>query len=226
MTTRLLFIFSFLLCMLQGVAQRDKEFQIRLGIGSGVYSTNTTIKYTANAFGFSVPLEYKDDGGALTVHMPIELRYELIDRFNLGLDMKFGSYLYEDNTNETQSNSFRSFGLCFEYAFLSRENSRLYVGTMLGSTYLEMNEKVLDWNSVIVDSKWIWRAPSFKLNLGYIKYFGDSPIGININLGWNTQAFKLKEWQLPFVTFSNLDGKLNASGVDMAFGLVFRIRQK
>lgn len=125
MMTRLLFIIMLSILSIQGWTQRHKEFQIRLGAGVGGYNTTTELKYTVNSLGYPVKGHYSDNGGASTVHFPLELRYEISERFNVGLDTRFGTYLYEVNGNNVQSNRFRYIGLGGELTLMNRENSRL-----------------------------------------------------------------------------------------------------
>jgi hypothetical protein len=225
MKAKLSILLSFMLFVLQGFTQRDKEFQIRLGIGAAGYATNTDVKYSANILGFPIKHHYTDEGGATTVHVPIELRYEVAECFNVGLDMRFGSYLYQDNESNSQSNAFRYIGLGAELTMLNRANSRLYLGMGVGSVNLEMREKITTVGTSTEEVKIKWRGPSYKMNLGFIKYFGDGPLGINFNLGVLGHAFNLKESSFAGFSFSAWDGKLNAGGLDMNIGLVFRIRQ-
>jgi len=205
-------------------SQRDNEFQIRAGIGLAGYATENTMTYTWGSLSYS---ETTNDGAA-TTHFPIELRYEIIERLNVGLDMKFGSYIYdpeEDNTGK--SNRFASLGIAAEFTALNRENSRIYVGLGLNSTNLTLQEIDYSGNTKIT-SEGKWRGPGVKLNAGFIKFFGDSPIGINLNLGFDSHNFDLKELsvssQSSTVAFNDYSGTLKVSGFDMAAGLVFRLR--
>jgi hypothetical protein len=224
MITRLLFILTLSCLSFQGWTQRDKEFQIRLGAGAGAYSTNTEWHYSIDFMGYPVKGHYSDNGSASTVHFPLELRYEISERFNVGLDTRFGTYLYEDNENNTQSNAFRFIGLGVEFTLMNREHSRLYVGAGVGSTYLEMREKITpERNSDDVKIK--WRGPGYKMNLGFMKFFGTGPIGINFNIGVVGHVFDLKEVELPALSLNGLDGTLKAGGVDLNLGIVFRIPQ-
>ncbi len=215
---------SFMILTLAGFSQRDREFQIRLGAGAAAYATET--KITANVltpFG-NFPFMMTDTDGAATVHLPLELRYEIIERLNVGLDMKFGSYLYSDSTDNTgKSNVFRVIGIAGEFTVLNKPNTRLYVGLGLNTTVLEMEEKIVVSNISTVHTM-RWRGPGAKLNLGFMQYFGSSPIGINFNIGWDSHNFDLKNWNYPTGWNFTYDGSLRTSGIDLALGLVFRIR--
>src|SRR5689334_17924649 len=89
----------FLAVITTAYAQRKKEFQIRGGFGFAVYGTTSEVTFKA----FNPDLTLKDEDGAVTVHMPLELRYEFSHRFNARLDMKFGSYLYDPDSAKGKS---------------------------------------------------------------------------------------------------------------------------
>ncbi len=210
-------------------AQRDKEFQIRLGTGAAAYSTESNLKFSiATPWGVYND-EHKDTGGAATIHLPIELRYEIRERWNIGLDMKFGSYLYEDTQeNANKSNAFRSLGIGAEFVALNKNNTRIYLGLCLNSTLLEMMEKIKVGQEMMT-STMTWRGGGAKINVGIMQYFGNSPIGINFNLGADSHAFQLKDWKYPtansLLYLNSSSGTLNVQGIDVALGLVFRIRK-
>jgi len=215
---------AYLFVAFVGFGQRDNEFQIRAGVGLAGYATENTFTYTWGTFSYS---ETKNDGAA-TFHYPIELRYELVERLNVGLDMKFGSYIYdpeEDNTGK--SNRFTTVGIAAEFTALNRQNSRIYFGLGINSTGLNLKEVIVSANDQIT-SEGKWRGGGIKINTGFIKYFGDSPIGINLNLGYDMHNFNLKELsvrsQNSSISFDNYSGTLKVSGFDMAAGLVFRLR--
>jgi len=210
-------------------SQRDNEIQIRVGIGAAAYSTQSNINYSFSTPIGTFPFSYSDNDGAVTVHMPLELRYEIIERVNVGLDMKFGSYLYSDSTDNTgKSNVFRVIGIGGEFTILNKPNTRLYVGLGLNTSVLEMEERIVV-SGVSSTTTMRWRGPGVKLNLGFMQFFGNSPIGINFNIGWDSHNFNLKDWTYPtgtsWITLNSFDGTLKTSGIDLAFGLVFRIRK-
>lgn len=214
----------FLFITIVGFSQRDNEFQIRAGVGLAGYATQNTFTYTWGSFNYS---ETKNDGAA-TFHYPIELRYEILERLNVGVDMKFGSYIYDpEEDNAGKSNRFTTVGIAAEFTALNRQNSRIYFGLGINSTRLNLKEVIVDANDQIT-SEGKWRGSGFKVNAGFIKYFGDSPIGINLNLGYDMHNFDLKELSLrgqnSSVSFDNYSGNLKVSGFDMAAGLVFRLR--
>ena len=200
-------------------AQRNKEFQIRLGLGGAVYGTTTEFTTRIGAFSYTA----KDDDGAVTFHLPLELRYELSERFNLGLDFKLGSYLYDPDSAEGKANIFFSAGIGAEYTFISAETFRLYGGVGFNSTALALEEDAVVLG-IPVTTRAVYRGGGAKINCGVMWFFG-GPFGLNANLGLDTHNFTLKsfeqngqEWDL-----SNFDGKLTVKGVDVALGLVVRL---
>lgn len=212
------------------VAQRDNEFQIRLGLGGAAYATQTNLNYDVNTFIGTFHLNHSEKDNAATTHIPIELRYEINPRLNVGLDMKFGSYLYSDSTDHVnKSNSFGSFGIAGEFSALNKENTRVYIGLCLNSTSLVMEEK-MTVNNVHTNTTATWKGGGIKVNVGVIQYFGSSPIGVNFNLGYDSHNFDLKKWDYPtgtsLVTLGSYKGTLETKGVDIALGLVFRIKKK
>ncbi|MBL7943253.1 MAG: hypothetical protein JNM00_10830, partial [Flavobacteriales bacterium] len=88
------------ICLLS-FGQRENQIQVRAGFGWGVFLTESEWSYTINGLTFTE----NDTDGSATVHVPVELRYEFNPRFNAGIDMKFGSYLYDPNDPSTADNS-------------------------------------------------------------------------------------------------------------------------
>ena len=82
---------------------RQKEIQARIGFGVAGYATEYQLTYDL----LGTNIIERDTSAAATRHLNIDLRYEFHTRFNAGLDMKFGSYLYDpDEDNEGKSNSY------------------------------------------------------------------------------------------------------------------------
>jgi hypothetical protein len=107
---------------------------------------------------------------------------------------------------------------------MSREKSRLFLGLGLHRSDLELRER--DTNAGIVsEAVATYRGRGIKLNLGYSKFFGNSPIGFNVSLGYDSHNFDLEDYIIdnnPF--FANYEGTLQVRGLDFSMGLVFRIR--
>jgi hypothetical protein len=215
-----LLLFSFAFIALIGMnAQRANEFQIRGGIGLAVYQATSTLQYVYS----SNQYEFKDKDGAATFHFPIELRYEVSDRFNAGIDMKFGSYLYSDTTdNSGKSNRFTIIGIGAEVNLLSAEKGRIYIGAGFNSGNLTIAEFA---GGLGQETK--WRGPGYRFNLGGIAYIYNGPVGVNFNIGYDNHKFDLKEYELngDLQDISSLIGTLAVSGIDVNIGLVFRIKQ-
>ena len=199
-------------------AQRDKEFQIRGGFGWSIYKTDFRLKSGA--------YESSDEDGALSIQFPLELRYELSERFNLGLDMKFGSYLYEPDSAEGKSNRFFVFGIAGEYTIVNKENFRWYAGFGINTASLVLQQTSED---AVVEKKeeWTYNGGGIRLNSGVLIYLGDV-VGLNFNLGFDTHNFTLEEYEQIGAKqdLSKIDAKLKLSGLDGTIGLVLRIPRK
>ena len=199
-------------------AQRDKEFQIRGGFGWSIYKTESTLDT-----GFT---KTENEDGALSVQLPLEFRYELSERWNLGLDMKFGSYVYEPDSAEGKSNRFFVFGIAGEYTIVNKDNFRWYTGFGIHTASLVLEETSED---AIIESKkeWTYRGGGIRLNTGVLIYLGDV-VGLNFNLGLDTHNFTLEEYERDGTKqdLSNVDAKLKLSGLDGTIGLVLRIPRK
>lgn len=201
---------------------RPREFQIRAGWGIAGYNTESKLQYDDG----TTTIVDKDTSGAVTTHFPIEIRFELTKRFNLGLDMRFGNYLYDDDQdNSGKSNSFSSFGLGLEGVIVSRPKFRFYGGATLSTTKLNINERNTSSNS---DNslETIWRGGGMRLYTGFTWFIADGPLGFNMNLGYDSRNFNLKELYIndSKEDLSNLSGDLLVRGADMHLGLVFRMR--
>lgn len=200
---------------------RDKEFQIRGGFGFAVYGTATEIKYDLGG----AEVSWKDTSGAVTRFIPLELRYEFHPRFNAGLDMKFGSYLYdpeEDNTGK--SNRFATIGIALEANLVNKPNFRWYAGIGFNTTGLEISER-RGTGSLSYTETSTWRGGGFKMNSGVLIFFGDSRFGLNTNLGYDGHNLKLQEIKRDDsnLNIDGLSGNLRLAGVDWSLGLVVRL---
>ncbi len=215
---KLIFCSLFVILSSYSQAQRTNEFQIRAGIGLAVYESTSEFQY--HFLGTDIQSIEKD--GAATFHIPVELRYEVSDRFNAGIDMKFGSYLYSDTTdNSGKSNHFSIIGIGAEVSLVTAEKGRVYLGAGFNSGNLTINDFA---SGLGQETK--WRGPGYRFNIGGIAYIYNGPIGVNFNIGYDKHNFDLKEYQLDgnLQNISNFIGKLTVSGVDVNLGLVFRIK--
>lgn len=215
-----------LLCLLAVVgvtanAQRAKEFQVRAGYGLGAYKTETKLSYTWG--NFSVSDDTTD--GAATAHFPVELRYEVSERVNLGLDMKFGRYLYApEDRMSGRHNKFTIIGLGAEVNIFSDDDARVYIGGGFNTGTLEMYD-VIGVGLINLSQKTVYKGNGVKFNLGTVFFIKNGPIGINLNLGYDRHNFILKSYEIEgtLQNITNFDGSLTASGMEINGGLVFRI---
>jgi len=201
-------------------AGRQKEIQARIGFGFAGYATEYQLTY--NLIGTN-NID-SDTSGAVTRHLNIDLRYEFHSRFNAGLDMKFGSYLYDPNEdNEGKSNTYSVVGIGAEFNIVNRPKFRWYVGLGFNRGLLTIRQEL---PSINFEDEATFSGGGFKMNSGILVFVGDSPFGFNFNVGYDKHAFYLDTYTQNGSSqdLSNIDGELIASGVDMTFGLVFRIR--
>ncbi|MBL7923772.1 MAG: porin family protein [Bacteroidia bacterium] len=211
---RLVVILLFLTAFHFAQAQRDKEFQIRAGFGFALYSTRSE-------WG-SGNLTQKDNGGAVTLHLPVDLRYELTRRLNMGLDLKIGSYLYDPDGADGKSNQYVVIGLAAEYNFINRDDFRWYGGAGYNFSNLELEESS-ELPGDDSNEEWTYRGGGFRFNTGVLLYI-ISDFGLNFNLGLDTHQYKLKKYKQDgnSIDLNSFEATLNTIGMDGTIGLVYR----
>ncbi len=206
----------FLILSTKSFSQKG-EFQLRGGVGLAVYGTQS--EFIFDFFGLKVYQTEED--GAATVHVPLEFRYGLTNRFNLGLDIKFGSYIYDPDSAEGKSNRFFVIGPHAEFNMIAKENFRWYLGAGFNMAALELQED----KDEVISTRYIskYAGAGVRINTGILWFFAD-PIGLHFNIAFDSHAFKLKNYSVNGneVNLDNIEGKLNVKGADMVLGLVFR----
>jgi hypothetical protein len=203
---------------------RDKEIQIRVGYGLAVYALD--VDYSYKSGGFSFTQVNKDS--AVTSQVPIELRYELHPRFNLGIDMRFGKYLYDPNENNTgKSNKFNSVGIGLEGVIVNKSKFRWYAGLVFSTNKLYIEESVTDSNGTYPQST-NWKGGGASIYSGVMWYVADGPLALNFNLARDGRSFDLKEVRRDGSSqdLTNITGRLNVSGLSFCIGAVLRLKQK
>lgn len=202
---------------------REKEFQVRIGYGITGYQTDINYTYDDG----TAHIEFTDKDSAVTSQIPIELRYELHPRFNLGLDMRFGKYLYDpDDDNTDKSNRFSSFGLGFEGTIVSKPVFRWFGGLTFSGINLEIEEPVGTGNSRYIQ-KLSWKGNGTRLYTGISWFIADGPVGLNFVFGYDTRNMDLKEYTQDGSAqdLTNISGTLKVKGPEVMAGLVFRIKR-
>jgi hypothetical protein len=217
-----LIVFVTLLCLtLAAQAQRKNEIQVRAGYGLGAYKTETRLAYTFGNTTFSVDTT----DGAATSHVPIELRYEISQRVNVGIDMKFGKYLYAPEDQKSgRFNNFNIIGIGVEANLFSDEDARVYINGGFNTGAVEMHDVTDGLNGL--SQKIVYKGNGIKINLGTIFFIKNGPLGINLNIGYDKHNFKLKTYELEGIMqdITNLSGALEVGGLELNGGLVFRIK--
>lgn len=200
----------------RGFSQKG-EFQIRGGAGLAFYGTKSEFIFDF----FGVKIYQTEEDGAATVHVPLEFRYGITDRFNAGLDVKFGSYLYDPDSAEGKSNRFFVIGPHAEFNIIAKENFRWYLGAGFNMAALELQED----RDEVISTRYIskYAGAGVRINTGILWFFAD-PIGLHFNMAFDSHAFKLKNYSVNGneVDLDNVEGKLTVKGADMVLGLVFR----
>jgi len=200
-------------------AQRKKEFQIRGGFGFAVYGSTSEFAFTA----YDPDVVFKDEDGAATVHLPLELRYEISERFNLGLDIKWGSYLYDPDSSDGKSNRFFVLGIGAEYTLVNRDNFRWYLGAGFNAAGLELEENYTSFG-IPINQVATYSGSGVRINSGLLWFFAGK-LGLNFNMGFDSHNFSLKDLEHNGQAFdlTNYEGKLNVKGADFTLGLLVRL---
>jgi len=207
-----------LLIVTTAMSQRDKEFQIRAGFGFAVYGTTTEITIT----NLNPQIVFTNDDGAATVHLPIEFRYEITRRINLGIDIKLGSYLYNPDSTEGKTNHFFTIGAAAEFNIINYDNFRLYAGAGINAGTLTLKEKS-QVPGVDISYESNYKGGGVRINAGILWFFAGH-LGLNANLGFDSHNFKLDSYleNGQQQDLSNIQGKLTISGMDGTLGLIQR----
>jgi len=213
---------STVLLTVAAFAQKPHEIQIRAGYGLAAYKTDVNFSYEANG----IKLSTDTTDGAAAAAVPIEIRYQFMDRFNAGLDLKFGSYLYAPEDEAGKSNKFTIIGIGAEFLLVDAEGTRIYAGLGVNSGRLEMKEEKLDFFTGVYTETAKWSGPGYKLNLGICHYFADGPVALNFNLGYDSHNFNLDSVTRGGTDFdlTNFDGNLKLGGIEANIGLIVRLK--
>jgi hypothetical protein len=240
------FAFVFLLSASLSLAQSDrpKEFQIRGGMGISGYEHTTSISGQLSIQlipGFPaipIPVQVNETGGAMTVHIPLGMRYEITRRFNVGLDARLGSYLYDPANGESDSNKSNQFwtvGPAVEYNIVGRDNFRWYAGFGIHAVRLQTNEVINGGTfpmvgALVVENEMKWKGLGTSLNSGLIWFVAGGPFGLHLNLGYDGANMELESFRstLPFLGSQDIgaSGTLGVTGLKADAGVVLRIKMK
>jgi hypothetical protein len=212
---------TFLLSLLTALslsmtARSGSEFQIRAGLGWAVYGTKSTYTLHTGIGDF----ESGDEGGAVTVHLPLELRYAFNKRINAGLDFKFGSYLYDPDSASGKSNRFVVAGIAGEFSFIARERFRWYGGLGFNSCGLVLEETD---EATAIKTEWTYSGGGFKVNTGVLVFLVGG-FGLNLNVGLDNHNLQLREYKVNgnSQSLDYIDADLKIAGVDGTIGLFMR----
>lgn len=209
---------ALLLTVLTASAQNEPRIQLRTGGGFAVYGTRSTLTYS---FANGVKFTSTEEDAAATLHIPIEVRYAFSKRFNAGLDLKFGSYLYEPDSAEGKSNGFAVIALTAEYSLIAREQFRWYVSLGLNTARLRLRE-TNTLTQVVTEAD--YGGGGYRLATGTLVFFS-SRLGLNVHLGMDSHNFKLDAFRIDgqAQNLNGFTGTLETGGLDGGIGLVVRL---
>jgi hypothetical protein len=213
-------------------SDRAKEIQIRTGVGISGYNSTTNINYDL----IGAPIVQSTTGQAGTVHFPVEMRFEITRRINVGLNARFGSYLYDPEVTESSEkrNNFWALGPAAEFNIANRDHFRWYAGLGIHAvklnTYETFNTDPIPFFGVLTaENSMKWAGLGSSLHTGILWFIAKSPVGLNFNIGYDGVNLDLKEFKtvLPIVGPQTVisTGTLAATGTKIDLGLVFRIKR-
>jgi len=226
------FLSLFIAQFINAQSDRPKEVQLRGGVGISAYNSTTNISYDL----FGTPIVQSNSGNAGTVHFPVEVRFEITRRINVGLNARFGSYLYDPEVTESgeRRNNFWALGPAAEFNIANRDNFRWYAG--LGIHHVKLNtyetfetEEIPFFGVLTAENSMKWSGLGSSFNTGILWFIAKSPIGLNFNVGYDGVNLNLKEFKavLPIIGPQTLisTGSLTPTGTKIDIGLVFRIKR-
>jgi len=204
------------------LAQRSKEIQLRFNGGIGGYAAFADYRVQ---FGNDTYL-FTDTSGAATRQVELGARYELTHRFNVGLDLRLGSYIYDPEENNTnKSNTFRMLGIAAEFNAVSKPNFRWFFGGGLRVARLTITEPLFQG---IEEQRGTtrWGGSGLLLQTGILAFFGEGPVGASFNFGFDSNAFKLNEYSIDGdkQDLTGWKANLNTAGVLINAGLLWRFQ--
>lgn len=206
-------------------SQREKEIQMRIGIGLGAFTS--TIDWTYKHPSFPSYNDKYDETFRMK-SLPIEVRYELSERFNVGADIVFDTRneIVDEELTGTDDKS-NSYGIAVEYNILNKPHLRFFAGLHLSYCNLELDNNVYIGPDMSYSLLTYWNGAGVKVNLGFMAFIKQSPFGIHFNIGIDGRQMQLTE-----ITFGDekqgIEGTtatIQYSGIDANVGIVFRIRR-
>lgn len=212
-----------ILSSLSAFAQRPKEIQLRAGYGLAAYKSDINFSYDLG--GTKIAFDTTD--GAATAHVPIEIRYDVTEMFNAGIDLKFGKYLYAPDDQEAgKTNKFTIIGIGGEFNVYNTDDARVFLGAGFNSGKLEISECKTSLLSAYTETS-EWQGSGFKLSLGVLYFFGKSPVGLNLNFNYDQHNFDLKSFKRDGTSqdLTNFSGTLKVGGPEINLGIVIRLKK-
>ncbi|MCZ2277967.1 MAG: porin family protein [Bacteroidia bacterium] len=217
---RRLLLTLFLIYSLPVLAQKG-EVQLRAGLGAAVYSTESEVSFSFTLAGLPFSIVQKEEDNAVAVHIPLEFRYGLSNRWNLGLDFKFGSYLYDPDSAAGKSNAFMAIGPQLEYNLVNKESFRWYLGLGFNYAILKLEDNMDEVPPMRYNRN--YSGSGVRINTGIIWFF-TTPLGLHFNAAFDSHDFQLNEYRIndDKISLDNLKGSLYIIGADIFAGLVLR----
>ncbi len=207
---------SFALTSSAQVGEKGKIY-VDLNGGLGIYRTLATSTITSG--GSSISSEVKDTAAA--TYVAIGAEYGIVDWLSAGLNLRSGSYLYEDNDQKQyKSNKVNTLEATSHLYFLNRDKFTFFGSIALGYTFFKNS---YDNNIYSSDEK--YNGLHTGLGLGFKWLFIKERVGLFFNYEYNTFNFDLKERMINGnqQDLSNLEYNLNVRGSELRLGLSVKI---
>lgn len=217
MTKKIFFTLFLAFISVFGQSQSNQFGSLNLGVGGGlgIYKTNSEFNAT---FG-SLVITDRDTSAAATTYFNFSADFGVMKLLSVGLFVQSGKYVQEEESGITKDNSFTKFGIMPKLYIVNKDKFNLYAGLGLGVVNLKTMEKNNNSNTT-TEAK--YSGSNFHLRLGMNYYFTNA-IGMYFHAGYDGNNFNLKELTVKSGSTSNtptnLTGKLNASGAELAVGL-------
>lgn len=209
----------FLLFALTSSAQVGEKGKIYVDLngGLGIYKTHTISTVMVGSNG--ITSEVKDTAGA--TYFAIGAEYGIANWVSAGLNLKSGSYLYENNEQKQyKSNNVNTIEASSHFYFLNKDKFTFFGSLALGYTFFG---NYYDDNFFSSEEKYNGFHSGVGLGLKWLLI--KERVGLFFNYEYNTFNFDLKERTINGnqQDLSNLEYNLNVRGSELRLGLSVKI---
>jgi hypothetical protein len=242
---KIITIFTIVISMLminnniKAQAFQKGTINVDIGIGFGIYGTSQTYTRQLTATvdpAIGLPsnfLDYKDTGdttdGAASTVVPISCEYGLSDKFGIGVDIIYNSYIINDSDRvHLESVKAYDFGPKFSYHPLNGDFYDLAIGLGVGYT-------TIGWNVTSTYTGESYKGSGYYINIDLKnKFWFSDHIGAYLNLGYKGNFYSkidrdtsAEEAELESLSFvSNVTKKdeftFSMNGANIGIGLALK----